>query len=77
MGVVVHMHPGEAAFVAEFVTLGGSTYAIATVLPAQARNVTTKDVIHTREFALAAKALASTNTRRLYARNGLNWRRNC
>ena len=53
VGVVVHIHPGEAAFVAEFVTLGSSTYVIASVLPAQARNVATKDVIHAREFALA------------------------
>jgi hypothetical protein len=54
VGVIVHIHPDREAFVAEFMTLSGSTYAIATVLPSQARNVTGKDVVHAREFAIAA-----------------------
>ena len=54
VGVIVHIHPAGAAFVAEFMMLGGSTYAIATVSPTQARNVTSKDVVHVREFAVAA-----------------------
>ncbi len=36
VGVIIHIHPGDEAFVVEFFTLDGDTAAIATVLPPQA-----------------------------------------
>ena len=53
VGTVVHVHPGNEAFVAEFTTLHGSTVAIATILSSQVRPVTEKDVIHARELPIA------------------------
>ncbi len=40
VGIIIHIHPGEEAIVAEFFTLDGETEAIATVLPSQMRQVT-------------------------------------
>lgn len=40
VGTVIHIHPDQEAFVAEFSSLDGETQAIATVLPSQARRVT-------------------------------------
>jgi len=40
VGTIVHVHPRREAFVVEFMTLDGNTAAIATVLPSQARLVT-------------------------------------
>lgn len=37
IGTIVHIHPNQEAFVAEFASPGGETIAIATVLPSQAR----------------------------------------
>ena len=37
VGTIIHIHPGEEAFVVEFLSLNGDTVAIATVLPSQAR----------------------------------------
>ena len=54
VGVIVHIHLGGEAFVVEFMTLSGATFAIATVLASQARNITSKDIKHAREFAVAA-----------------------
>ena len=48
VGAIVHVHPGGTAFVAEFMTLDGDTAAIATVLPSQARPVTSADLTHAR-----------------------------
>ena len=48
VGVVIHIHPGAVAYVAEFFTLDGDTAAIATVLPSQARPATDKDITHAR-----------------------------
>ena len=53
VGTVVHVHPGNVAFVAEFTTLHGGTVAIATILSSQFRPVTEKDVIHARELPIA------------------------
>ena len=53
VGTVVHVHPGDEAFVVEFTTLHGGTVAIVTVLPSQFRSVTEKDVIHARELPVA------------------------
>ncbi len=54
VGVVVHVHPGNEAYVAEFLTLDGDTAAIATVLPSQARPVTSKDITHARPVEIPA-----------------------
>ncbi len=48
VGAVVHVHPADAAVVAEFMSLDGCTVAIATVLPAQARPITNADITHAR-----------------------------
>ena len=48
VGVVVHTHPGDVAYVVEFFALDGRTAAIATVLPSQARQITRADITHAR-----------------------------
>ena len=53
VGTVVHVHPGDEAFVVEFTTLHGGTVAVATLLPTQFRPVTENDVIHARELPVA------------------------
>ena len=53
VGVIVHIHPGGEAFVAEFVSLNGNSSVIATVLPSQARPVTDKDIVHARPLEIA------------------------
>ena len=40
IGTIIHIHPTQKAFVAEFTSLHGETIAIATVLPSQARPAT-------------------------------------
>jgi len=54
VGVVVHIHPGNEAYVVEFLTLDGDTAAVATVLPSQARSVTSKDITHARRVEIPA-----------------------
>ena len=39
VGVLIHVHPGGEAFVAEFTALDGDMIVIATVLPSQARPI--------------------------------------
>lgn len=53
VGVIIHIHPGAAALVVEFLSLNGDTAAIATVLPAQARPVTSQDMTHARPLPAA------------------------
>ncbi len=48
VGAIVHVHPGGEAFVVEFMALDGDTLAIATVLPSQARPVSSADMTHAR-----------------------------
>lgn len=48
VGVVIHIHPNDEAFVVEFMSLDGGTVAIATVLPSQARAATGADLVHVR-----------------------------
>ena len=48
VGVVVHVHPGGEAFVAEFTALDGDTVSVATVLPSEVRPVTGADLTHSR-----------------------------
>ena len=54
VGAVIHIHPGGEAYVVEFLALDGDTVAIATVLPSQARPVTSRDLTHTRQVEPAA-----------------------
>ena len=53
VGTIVHVHPGGNAFVVEFSALDGETVAIATLLPSQARPVTSTDLIHARKVETA------------------------
>lgn len=48
VATIIHIHPDEQAFVVEFMSLDGETVAIATVLPSQARPVTSADLTHAR-----------------------------
>ena len=52
VGTIVHVHPGQAAYVVEFMTLDGDTAAIATLLPSQVRPVTNEDITHARKMAM-------------------------
>lgn len=51
VGTVIHVHPGNAAVVVEFMSLDGDTVAVATVLSSQARSVTSADITHARTFS--------------------------
>ena len=51
VGTVVHLHGAGAGYEVEFMTLTGQTVAVATVLPAQLRPVSQRDVTHVRELA--------------------------
>lgn len=53
VGTVVHIYPKGEAYEVEFMSLDGSTIAVATVEKEQARPVTRKDVSHTRELVAA------------------------
>ena len=44
VGTVVHVHPGNTAFVVEFMAPEGVTLTTATVLPSQARIATHADI---------------------------------
>jgi hypothetical protein len=50
VGIVVHIHEGGAGYEVEFMTLSGRTIAVATVLAAQVRSVTPRDLVHVREL---------------------------
>ena len=52
-GTVVHLHPRDAGYEVEFMTLGGRTVAVVTVMPSQVRPVNSRDVVHVRELAVA------------------------
>lgn len=54
VGVVERVQTGGDAYVVEFLTLDGDTAAIATVLPSQARPVTSKDITHARHVEIPA-----------------------
>ena len=53
VGTVVHVHPGDEAFVVEFTTLHGGTVAVTTLLSSQVRPVTDEDIIHARKLVVA------------------------
>jgi hypothetical protein len=52
-GTVVHVHPRNAGYEVEFMTLDGRTIAVVTVMVGQLRSVTRRDVVHVRELAVA------------------------
>ena len=52
-GTVVHVHPNAVGYEVEFMTLGGRTVAVVTVMADQLRSVTRRDIVHVRELAVA------------------------
>jgi hypothetical protein len=52
-GTVVHVHPAKAGYEVEFMTLSGRTIAVVTVMARQVRAVTSRDLVHVRELAVA------------------------
>ena len=52
-GTVVHVHPHNAGYEVEIMTLSGQTIAVVTVMARQVRAVTRRDIIHVRELAVA------------------------
>ncbi len=52
VGTVVHIHPQGEAFEVEFLTLDGTTVAIATVQNSQLRPVTHRDITHARRLEI-------------------------
>lgn len=53
IGTVVHIHQDGAGYEVEFMTLAGETVAIATLLAAQVRPITKRDIAHVRELQSA------------------------
>lgn len=53
IGTVIHIHQEGAGYEVEFITLAGETVAIATLLPAQVRPITKRDIAHVRELQSA------------------------
>ena len=53
VGTIIHIHPDQEALVVEFLSLDGDTVAIATVLPSQARPVTSADLTQARTVPAA------------------------
>lgn len=49
VGTAVHVHESGAAYEVEFVTFGGHTVAVATVLPGQLRRAGRQDLVHVHE----------------------------
>jgi uncharacterized protein DUF4926 len=49
-GTIVHIHDGGGGYEVEFMTLSGRTVVVATVMSAQVRAVTSRDLIHVREL---------------------------
>jgi len=53
IGTVVHIHQAGAGYEVEFMTLAGETVAIATLIAAQVRPITKRDIAHVRELQSA------------------------
>jgi Domain of unknown function (DUF4926) len=53
VGTVVHIHKNGVAYEVEFLTLTGSTVAVATVEASDLRPVGKRDISHVREFLAA------------------------
>ena len=52
-GTIVHIHREGSAYEVEFATMAGDTVAVATVLAAQLRPISRRDMAHVRELASA------------------------
>ena len=52
-GTVVHVHPDNAGYEVEIMTLDGQTIDVVTVMATQLRSVTRRDIVHVRELAVA------------------------
>ena len=48
VGTIIHVHPGDEAFVVEFTNVRGDTLDIATVMGFQMRPISRGDVAHAR-----------------------------
>jgi len=53
IGTVVHIHKGGEGYEIEFVTLGGQTVAISTLLANQVRPIARREIAHARPLAAA------------------------
>lgn len=53
VGTVVHIHKDGVAYEVEFITLAGSTVAVATVEASDLRPVGKRDISHVRELVHA------------------------
>jgi hypothetical protein len=53
VGTIVHIHKGGVAYEVEFITLTGTTVAIATVEASHLRPVSRQDINHVRELVPA------------------------
>lgn len=53
VGTVVHVHAQGEALEVEFLTLDGTTVAVATVLNSQLRPVTRRDITHARPLKIS------------------------
>ena len=53
IGTTVHIHGEHKGYEVEFMTLAGETLTVVTLLPAQVRPITRRDLAHVRELATA------------------------
>jgi hypothetical protein len=53
VGTVVHVHGNGEGYEVEFMTLTGTTIAVACVVAADIRPVASRDVVHVRELQIA------------------------
>ena len=51
VGTIVLVHPEGAGYEVEFVTLGGETVAVVTLLAAQVRPIVGREIAHVRALA--------------------------
>lgn len=54
IGVVVHCYNGGKGFEVEFVTAGGETIAVLTLVKEDLRLIHPQEILHVREFAVTA-----------------------
>ena len=52
VGTIVHVYPGDKAFIVEFMTPSGWTVAVTDVLATQMRPVSRDDVKHARKMTV-------------------------
>jgi hypothetical protein len=53
VGTVVLVHRNQAGYEVEFITLGGDTVAVLTLMPDQVRPVNSGEIAHARALAAA------------------------